>query len=81
MPGRAPRADSGELAEADGLGPRGWAVEARPPKPANAKRRTMSAHCALAEAGEQPKACLEDWRRADEAADAVAPRLLALTRL
>jgi hypothetical protein len=81
MPGRAPRPANCELAEADGLGPRGWAVEARPPKPANLKRRPPSAHCALAEAGEQPGDCLEDWRRAGERYARAMPLLLALTRL
>jgi hypothetical protein len=81
MPGRARRPVSCELTEADRLGPRGWAVEARSPKPATLKRRPLSAHCALAEAGEEPEACLEDWRRAGEEAEAVASLLLALTRL
>jgi hypothetical protein len=56
-------------------------VEARPPKPATLKRRPLSAHRALAAAGEQQGDCLEDWHRAGVAADAVMPLLLALTRL
>jgi hypothetical protein len=81
MPGRAPRPVRGEHAEADGLGPRGWAVEARSPKPATLKRRAQRAHRALAEVGEQPEACLEDWHRASEQTDGALPLLLALTRL
>jgi hypothetical protein len=81
LPGRAPRPASGELAEADGLGPRGGVEEARSPKLATLKRPPLSAHGALAEAGEQPEDCLEDWDRAGEAAGTVAPLLRALTRL
>jgi len=41
----------------------------------------MSAHRALAEAGEQRQACLEDWRQACERHARAMPLLLALTRL
>jgi hypothetical protein len=81
LPGRAPQPASGELAGADGLGPRGGAVEARSPWSANLKRRPLSAHRALAEGSEQREACLEDWRRAGVAAESEMPLLLALTRL